>query len=60
MNVNKNIRQEILAIKDSIHREFGHNCLKFEESNPSLEKRLALWSQTDIILCSSLKEGLCI
>jgi trehalose-6-phosphate synthase len=34
--------------------------LLFEESNPPLEKRLALWSQTDIILCSSLKDGLCI
>ena len=43
-NVNFSIRQEILAIRDSIHREFGSNCLKFEESNPSLEKRLALWS----------------
>ena len=32
----------------------------FQESNPPLEKRIALWSQTDIILCSSLKDGLCI
>lgn len=56
----KNLRLEILKERDLIHREFGTNVLMFEESNPPLEKRLALWSNADIILCSSLKDGLCI
>jgi len=59
-NINGHIRKEILSIRDEIHKEFGTHCLKLDESNPSLEKRLALWSQTDILLCGSLKEGLCI
>ena len=54
------MRNEIFRIKDEIHAEFGPECLIFEESNPSLEKRLSLWSHSDIILCSSLKDGLCI
>ena len=43
-----------------IHSAFGRDCLIFEESNPSLEKRLALWSSSDIILCSSLNDGFCL
>lgn len=54
------MRKDVLKIKDEIHQEFGQECFLFEESNPSLEKRLSLWSKTDIILCSSLKDGLCI
>ena len=54
------MRLEILEERDKIIKEFGENSLKFEESNPPLEKRLAFWSNADIILCSSLKDGLCI
>lgn len=38
------LRKQILEIRDDIHEEFGEHCLLFEESNPPLEKRLALWS----------------
>lgn len=43
-----------------IHREFGKSCLIFHEQNPSLHRRLALWTESDIIWCSSLKDGLCM
>ena len=54
------MRKKVFQIRDEIHREFGTQCLLLQESNPPLEKRLALWSSADIILCSSLKDGLCI
>ena len=60
VNTIKTMRLQILAERDRIHQEFGPDCLIFEESNPPLEKRLTLWSNSDIILCSSLKDGLCI
>jgi trehalose-6-phosphate synthase len=60
VNTIKKMRMEILEERDRIHKEFGTNCLIFEESNPPLEKRLALWTNADVILCSSLKDGLCI
>lgn len=49
-----------MKIKDEIHREFGTECLIFQESNPSIEKRFSLWCTADVLLCSSLRDGLCI
>ena len=60
VNSIKNYRAQILQVRDEIHKEFGPESLIFQESNPSLEKRLALWSSADIILCSALNDGLCI
>lgn len=31
-----------------------------QEENASLEKRLALWSVSDVLLVSSLRDGLCL
>ena len=56
----RDLRSQILKIVEEIHQNFGRECLIFEESNPSLEKRLALWSNSDIILCSSLNDGFCL
>ena len=35
-------------------------CLIFQEANPNLEKRLVLWAETNILLVSSLRDGLCL
>jgi len=56
----KQMRENIWAVVNEIHNKFGKNCLIYQESNPPLEKRLSLWTETDIISCSSLKDGLCI
>lgn len=60
LNVIINTRKKIFQIQEEIHREFGPQCLIIQEQNPPLEKRLALWTAADIILCSSLKDGLCM
>lgn len=54
------MREKIWKIVNEIHSSFGKNCLIYQESNPPLEKRLSLWTETDIIACGSLKDGLCI
>ena len=54
------MRDDIIKIVDTIHERYGKSCLIFEESNPSIDKRLVLWTESDIIWCSSLKDGLCI
>lgn len=53
-----NNREQIFKIRDEIHREFGQQSLIIQESNPCVEKRLALWTAADILLCGSLKDGL--
>ncbi len=45
---------------DKIQKEFGSQSIILQEYNPSLEKRLALWSESDILLVSSLRDGLCL
>lgn len=54
------MREKIWTVVNDIHRSFGRNCLIYQESNPPLEKRLSLWTETDVIACGSLKDGLCI
>lgn len=54
------MREKILTIVGEIHASFGKNCLIYQEENPSLEKRLSLWTESNIIACGSLKDGLCI
>jgi trehalose-6-phosphate synthase len=58
IDVIKKNRERIHEIRDQIHKEFGNTCLILQESMPSVHKRLALWTHADIILCSSLKDGL--
>ena len=54
------MREQIFTIVNEIHSSFGKNCLIYQESNPPLEKRLSLWSESNIIACGSLNDGLCI
>lgn len=42
-----------------IYEEFGP-CIDFIEENPSLEQRCALWAETNILLVSTLRDGLCL
>lgn len=51
---------EVKKIAAEIHNEFGSHCLILQEGNPPLAKRLAIWSQTQILLVSTLKDGLCL
>jgi trehalose-6-phosphate synthase len=53
-------RKEIKEIVKKICQEFGPQCILLQEDNPPLEKRLALWSQSDVLLVSSLRDGLCL
>ena len=45
---------------ESIKRDFGDQSIILQEDNPSMEKRLALWSESDVLLVSSLRDGLCL
>lgn len=56
----KELKQEIVKITQEIHKEFGVHCLQLQEGNPTLAKRLAIWAQSQILLISTLKDGLCI
>jgi trehalose-6-phosphate synthase len=56
----KQLQDEIVKITKEIHQEFGAHCLILMEENPTLAKRLAIWSQTQILLVSTLKDGLCL
>jgi trehalose-6-phosphate synthase len=56
----KALRSDIVAITSEIHKEFGTHCLLLQEGNPPPAKRLAIWSQTQILLIATLKDGLCI
>lgn len=53
-------RREIKDIVEKIKREFGQQAIILQEENASLEKRLALWAESDVLLVSSLKDGLCL
>ena len=55
-----NTRKEIEEIVNQIKFEFGPQCILHHEENLSLEKRLALWSESDVLLVSSLRDGLCL
>lgn len=56
----RKMREQIHKIVNEIHASFGENCLIYQEHNPPLEKRLSLWTESNIIACGSLKDGLCI
>ena len=56
----KELQADIKQVIKEIHYEFGQHSLVMMETNPSLEKRLAIWSQTQILLVSTLKDGLCL
>jgi trehalose-6-phosphate synthase len=55
-----NTRREIKEIVAKIQREFGSQSVVLQEENASLEKRLALWAESDVLLVSSLRDGLCL
>jgi trehalose-6-phosphate synthase len=55
-----NARKDIQEIVENIQRDFGDQSIILQENNPSLEKRLALWSESDVLLVSSLRDGLCL
>ena len=42
----KELEMDIKNLIKEIHDEFGQHSLVVMDSNPSLEKRLAIWSQT--------------
>jgi trehalose-6-phosphate synthase len=51
---------EIKALIKEIQEEFGYHSLVVLDQNPSLERRLTIWSQAQILLVSTLKDGLCL
>jgi len=54
----RTLREEIIAIAEEIHQEFGSHSLVLMQGNPDLAKRLAVWSVSQILLVSTLKDGL--
>eukprot|EP00347_Sterkiella_histriomuscorum_P002755 403366928 len=53
-------REKTLEQVKAIQKEFGPQTLFYYEENPTLEKRLALWTVSNILLVSNLKDGLCL
>ena len=56
----RRFKAEVQELVEKIHREFGGQSLIVIEDAMTLEKRLALWSVTDVFLISNLKDGLCM
>jgi trehalose-6-phosphate synthase len=56
----KQLQADIKDVIKEIHAEFGQHSLVVSDQNPSLERRLVIWSQAQILLVSTLKDGLCL
>lgn len=56
----KEFRDDIRVLVTQIQKEFGPTSIVYQEDNPCLEKRLALWTLSHFLLVSSLKEGVCL
>mmetsp|Transcript_40690 Transcript_40690/g.39293 ORF Transcript_40690/g.39293 Transcript_40690/m.39293 type:complete len:107 (+) Transcript_40690:1776-2096(+) len=56
----ENRRNEIKTIVEDLQTEFGTTCIVLQEDNPCLEKRLALWSLTNVLFIATLRDGLCV
>lgn len=56
----KQLNEDIKTAIKEIHDEFGQHSLVVLDQNPSLERRLTIWSQAQILLVSTLKDGLCL
>ena len=54
----KTLKEEVHKLISQIHKEFGKKCLIVKIANYSIEARMALWSKTDILFVSTLKDGL--
>ena len=59
MAILREMKVEIKAIIERINSNYG-NVVILQEENPDLEKRLTLWSQTNILLVATLRDGLCL
>ena len=49
---------EIDKIINEIHEEFGDGCLIYKVQNLTQEERMALWSFSQVLLNTSLRDGL--
>jgi len=56
----KQLQMDLKVLIKEIHDEFGQHSLVVSDQNPSLERRLTVWSQAQILLVSTLKDGLCL
>ena len=54
----KDLKGEVISIMNDIHRDFGEHTLILSLDPIPLEKRLAVWSQCQILLSSTLRDGL--
>ena len=54
----KILKDHVDTLVKQIHKEFGQQCLIVKTGNFSIEARLALWSKTQILFVSTLKDGL--
>ena len=54
----RNLKIQVQELVQSIHKEFGRKCLIVKIGNYSIEARLALWSRTNVLFVSTLKDGL--
>ena len=54
----RNLKTQVQELVQSIHKEFGRKCLIVKIGNYSIEARLALWSRTNVLFVSTLKDGL--
>jgi trehalose-6-phosphate synthase len=54
----KELFDEVNKITKQIHADFGSECLLVMHDDLPLSKRLAIWSQCNILLSSTLKDGL--
>ena len=54
----KVLKEEVHRLVSQIHKDFGKKCLIVKTANYSIEARMALWSKTNILFVSTLKDGL--
>lgn len=53
-------RSEILALVKEIEDEFTPASIHYLERDLDLEQRLALWSVSNILLITTLRDGQCL
>ena len=53
-------KERLLKLKNEIHAEFGKESLILKTETINAPRRLALWERADLLLNTSLREGLCL
>ena len=49
-----------MSLVQEIEKEFGQSTIQYKEQDLSMEQRMALWSVSNILLITTLRDGQCL